>query len=536
MINRGRTTSNADGGGSVTVIHTYKDLNATIANIIMSFPDYLGNGANQDMVFVGDHMLIEGSDTTNLRAIESLAPFTMGPNLFQDAVPSLSVGAPVAATDGNAAKITGTVLQMQYADGSNPGILSVLPQNIAGEKTFQANVIISQPDTGLLIEKDAGNFGQQFETGDPGATVAIDFSYTAQPADDFSIKYSYEGFTESAPQIGIFAKNFVDPADNWGLVIDNGGDELARVFIQNAEFYVDEMFPYPSNSITVNTWRFIDDRLDFPNSGASIDIFRDPAPTSISYVFDSGDYFAYDVSSDTYSWVIGGVSQFAIDTTSGLKTDVGLDRITAGTLNLGTTNATAIHLAQDTSLPAGKILTTNSLDTTSESDLLIGANNATGILLQQPTELPAGKTLTANGGIIFQGGGSNLNDYERISMDVDFTNGALNTGSVQIDLTRIGTLVTITCRTDVTTGAQGSPGTGFYANGVIPPDFRIASGAAYAVSIVKNDASTYSVSHVATDPVGNLILSANLDGTSTFTAGVSNTVKPFSITYTIEPD
>ena len=74
LINRGRTTCNADGGSSVTVIHTYKDLSATIANIIMSFPDYLGNGPNQDMVFVGDHMLIEGSDTTNLRAIESLAP------------------------------------------------------------------------------------------------------------------------------------------------------------------------------------------------------------------------------------------------------------------------------------------------------------------------------------------------------------------------------------------------------------------------------------------------------------------------------
>ncbi len=48
-----------------------------------------------------------------------------------------------AIPNANGASLTGQQIQLQPADGSNPGLLTALTQTIGGEKTFSGNVIIS---------------------------------------------------------------------------------------------------------------------------------------------------------------------------------------------------------------------------------------------------------------------------------------------------------------------------------------------------------------------------------------------------------
>lgn len=135
QFSRGILTCAINGNGVGTVIHTYKstDTNATI-NGVEYFPDNIESG--NDKVFVGDLLLIVSSDTTTLVRIEELVPFTYGADLFGGSGAPLVMGAPVAPTDGNGAKITGTTLQLAYATGVQPGILSTASQTIAGNKTF----------------------------------------------------------------------------------------------------------------------------------------------------------------------------------------------------------------------------------------------------------------------------------------------------------------------------------------------------------------------------------------------------------------
>lgn len=54
---------------------------------------------------------------------------------------SLSVGAPVVATDANALKLSGPIIHAELADGTHPGVLSSTTQTIGGNKTFTGNVI-----------------------------------------------------------------------------------------------------------------------------------------------------------------------------------------------------------------------------------------------------------------------------------------------------------------------------------------------------------------------------------------------------------
>lgn len=503
LINRGRTTSNANGGDLVTVTHAYKDTEATVANIIMSFPDYLSQGSNQDVIFVGDHILIKGSDTTYFSPVLSLAPFTVGPDLFSNSSSNLSVGAPAAATDGNAAKITGDVLQMQVADATHPGILTNISQDIGGEKTFHADVNISEPATGLLIEKETGDFGVSFVTNADAAEVSLDFVRTGDADNDFEITYSYEGFLfgDPIPQMGIFAKRY-PPAPGFYndrvILIDNNGNGLARVMLHNAELYVDEIFSTfgPDENVQINGWTINNYSIKFPTPLAygGIDL-HGIYPNAITYEFAEGDHFAYDTTTDTFFWTIDYVIQLAIDATSGIQSDIGFDRVTAGNLN-------------------------------------IGPNNATGISLLQHTELPVGKILTANGGIVFGGGGANLNYYTTGSFPATtWTNGAEVTANSNLSSTRVGEMITISLRAPITTPSQVTPGAFFINNTALTAELRPNLNKETFVKILNG--TTPSVGYAILDTSGFIRVYANIDLTTTFSAGMDNTISYFEFTYTL---
>src|ERR1019366_2425536 len=62
-----------------------------------------------------------------------------------------TVGSPSA----NGATITGSTLNLDVADGSNPGLISTAAQTIAGAKTFNADAIFSGAGTGLSVSQAA---------------------------------------------------------------------------------------------------------------------------------------------------------------------------------------------------------------------------------------------------------------------------------------------------------------------------------------------------------------------------------------------
>lgn len=222
QINRGRATANAQGGNITTVIHTFKDDANTVANIIMAFPDYLGQGAGQELIFPGDHILIKGSDTTSFNEIESVAPFTVGTDLFSGAS-GLSIGTPVVAVDANGAIITGQILQLEKADQTHPGILTQLAQDIGGTKTFHADVNIVDPPSGLNITKTTGGGGVNITTSDPTTPIGCVVLDTTNAAGTYGIIYKGNGFTDSNPQLWIIAGE----TGTSGIILDNIDESVA---------------------------------------------------------------------------------------------------------------------------------------------------------------------------------------------------------------------------------------------------------------------------------------------------------------------
>ena len=216
QFNRGINTSNANGNGIGSVIHAYKtsDLNAD-AIAPGYFPDYI-DGAT-DKVFVGDLLLIVSSDSTYMARIEALAPFTLGADLFSNAGAPLVMGAPIAAVDGNAGKITGTTLQLEYADGTQPGILSIGSQTIAGIKSF-SNLINANGglrffgNTSTLSFYDTTTFSTTFDIG--SETTASTTFYLTRIGNLVSI--SHAATVIGAPQGSPgpkFTSNSLVPAD-----------------------------------------------------------------------------------------------------------------------------------------------------------------------------------------------------------------------------------------------------------------------------------------------------------------------------------
>lgn len=140
QFNRGVTTCGVNGSGVGTVIHGYKSTTDNYTTITTPgyFPDNI-DGAT-DKVFVGDILLIVASDTVGLALITSLVPFLVGSNLLGTAGSPITMSVPVAATDANGIKITGTTVQLEIADATHPGIVTALDQVYAGIKTFMSGV------------------------------------------------------------------------------------------------------------------------------------------------------------------------------------------------------------------------------------------------------------------------------------------------------------------------------------------------------------------------------------------------------------
>lgn len=213
QINRGRTTASAQGKDT-SVIHTYIDDQTTVANIRLYFPPFLDQGDTQEDILLSDYMFVTGSDTAIMARILSLDPFTMDVDLFSGAA-GLSVGAPIPPVDGNAAKITLGILQMEIADQTHPGIMTALPQDFGGEKTFHANMNIQDPPNGLVISKTMGDFGVELLTSDPNATPGFAIGDTAFPSAVMGMVYKRAGFATPNPELYILSGN------NAGIIFNN---------------------------------------------------------------------------------------------------------------------------------------------------------------------------------------------------------------------------------------------------------------------------------------------------------------------------
>lgn len=124
---------------------------------------------------LGGNILTSGSITTT-----SPTGFVgVGSNITGIPVTSItgsfvtSVGAPNATSTADGADITGTVLSLHYADGTNPGIISATGQTIAGVKTFQKSVLAPN------ISVNAVDFGAK---ADWGVTSAVTNGIAVQNA------------------------------------------------------------------------------------------------------------------------------------------------------------------------------------------------------------------------------------------------------------------------------------------------------------------------------------------------------------------
>lgn len=139
QFNRGTLTANAQGQGFTPIIHSYKsttDTRATIAGASYFPPNIDGE---VDKVFVGDALFIVGSDGTSLCMFTALDPVTLGTDLLVSG-PSLTVGAPIAAVDLNAIRIAGNVAQMEIANATHPGIITIGSQTFSGTKAFNDGI------------------------------------------------------------------------------------------------------------------------------------------------------------------------------------------------------------------------------------------------------------------------------------------------------------------------------------------------------------------------------------------------------------
>jgi hypothetical protein len=140
QFNRGVTTCATNGAGVGTVIHSYKNTIDTGTVILTPgyFPDNIDNST--DKIFVDDLLLIVSADTVSMHQITALVPFSLGADLFAGAGSPIVMSVPVAATDANAIKITGTTVQMEIADATHPGIVTALNQDFAGIKMFNSGL------------------------------------------------------------------------------------------------------------------------------------------------------------------------------------------------------------------------------------------------------------------------------------------------------------------------------------------------------------------------------------------------------------
>lgn len=151
QINRGILTANGQGSGT-TVIHTYQNLNDTLATIqsLGYFPDFfveVNSSPNLPPQTIGENILVNdllwiiGSDGVVIVLITDLEPVTLSSSAI---VPNtITIGVPIDATDNNALAYHSGVLQAEFADATHNGIVSTVNQTFSGEKFF-ANLLAAE--------------------------------------------------------------------------------------------------------------------------------------------------------------------------------------------------------------------------------------------------------------------------------------------------------------------------------------------------------------------------------------------------------
>lgn len=173
---RGTTTSEAQGGGITTVMHSYKstDSAATISTLGYFPPNIDGS---TDKVFVGDLLNIVASDNVILCRILSVDPFTLGDDIYTSGV-TLTVIPPTDAIDDNGMIISGTNVQLEFASDLTPGIVSATDQSFGGVKTFRNGIKLPTPGgtPSLLFYYEEGIYSSTF-TNDTSTSNSISFSF-----------------------------------------------------------------------------------------------------------------------------------------------------------------------------------------------------------------------------------------------------------------------------------------------------------------------------------------------------------------------
>lgn len=210
QLNRGTNTSNVQGTYTATA-HTYIDMSSTVAAIKAYFPPYLGQGITQEFLHVNDLIFIFGSDNTNCCQILSLAPFTVGTDLFSGAS-GLSILPPSIAVDQNGAVISGDTFSLEIADLTHPGIVTTDTQRFGGEKTFTGNLTVIAGDDivfspvpldGIIVRGNEPVVGHAVLGGDD--TQAMVYAFGTQSLGQLGgTILSPTGFSGSGlPEIGL---------------------------------------------------------------------------------------------------------------------------------------------------------------------------------------------------------------------------------------------------------------------------------------------------------------------------------------------
>lgn len=506
QINRGSTSSNAQGGSSVTITHTYKDLTLTVASIKLLFPDYLNQGPLQDSIFVGDHMFVEGSDTTIYCKILSLAPFTLGPDLFSGAS-GLSIGPTVVATDNNAAVITGDTLQMERADKTHSGIVTETIQDIGGEKTFWANTTIIPQNDFVVMGEGTGPLALLIKTEATVDGVQVLGHNTNQ-----NLAYVFGTQTLGPAYAGMAFNEVVDGGDPLLVLTNNTSAALA---IRN-----DLRVAILSNTLEV-------DKISEFNPGAGVTLINNTAviPTADFAVANENLYASqFKIKAQTAPSGAMGASVLTNDVNMALA-------YSFGTANLGAYYA-GMLFSENLFFGAPTLVLMN-------NGVLALAIDGTGkVLVDVINEFHVGVGTTINGanliggGIQFNPAETLLDKYSEAIYTTTFTNGALTSAAVSFKIIRVGKTVTInTQTTGGSTVGQVAPGVGFVADTPLPADFqssnpindfwRVLNGGVVSIGLAEVSGGTFTIFN-------------NPDQTTAFTAAVTNEFSFGTITYNID--
>jgi hypothetical protein len=306
QINRGIGTSNAQGTSQVAIVHTYKDPLSTIAAIRIYFPDYLNQGSNQDLMYVGDYFVVEGSDTSIFAQVLSLAPFTLGANLFEASV-AFSIGAPVAATDGNALTFAANTLRTEIADQTHPGIVTAVAQDFGGVKTFHENVLITEPTNGLIIQKATGSIGVEIITSDTTSMNGVVFQFTGAPNSLFGMVFSQQGFLTANPELFLVAG--AGGSGTTGIVLNSANKTATFTDTLLTDTVTEKT---TANGVVVNGINMKPTTITFQNTNVYIDDgIVDPNKIIFNFAA-SPDRLYYDKIMGGLTYVAGGTGIFTI--------------------------------------------------------------------------------------------------------------------------------------------------------------------------------------------------------------------------------